>query len=239
MEKQSVRTLSKAKEPASKPLRRIAERDRARWAGTVARRLNKLFPDAKCALEHKTPLQLLVSTILSAQCTDKRVNMVTPVLFARFPTAQALADADLADLEEIIRSTGFYRNKAKNIKACCRMIVDRFGGRVPATMEELLELPGVARKTANVVLGNAFDVPGLVVDTHVSRISRRLGLTRETDPVKIERDLMDLLPASEWTMFSHRVIHLGRAICDARKPKCPECIFRDDCPRVGVSSRSR
>jgi endonuclease-3 len=208
--------------------------DMKAFAQTVVRKLKKLYPTAECALVHSTPLQLLISTILSAQCTDARVNMVTPILFKRFPTAKSLATADVSEIEEIVRSTGFFRNKAKNIKACCQMILDRFGGEVPRTMEELLELPGVARKTANVVLGNAFDTPGMVVDTHVGRITRRLGLTKQTDPVKVEQDLMKLLPPKEWTMFSHRVIYLGRQICQARKPNCPVCVFDEECPKVGV-----
>jgi endonuclease-3 len=201
------------------------------------RKLKRLYPDARCALQHRSPLELLVATILSAQCTDKRVNQVTPALFARYPTAEAFASADLGELQEMIRSTGFFRNKAKNIKACCEKIVREHAGEVPRTMERLLELPGVARKTANVVLGNAFGTPGLVVDTHVGRISRRLGLTKQTDPVKVERELAELVPPAEWTMFSHRVIQLGREICDARRPKCDACVFAADCPRVGVAAR--
>jgi endonuclease-3 len=211
--------------------------DKKAWAKTIVRQLAKLYPNADCALVHATPFQLLISTILSAQCTDVRVNMVTPILFGRFPTVRSLADADVKEIEAIIRSTGFFRNKAKNIKACCQMILSRFGGEVPRTMEELLELPGVARKTANVVLGNAFDTPGMVVDTHVGRISRRLGLTKHHDPVKVEHDLMPLLPSKEWTSFSHRVIYLGRQICKARTPDCPNCVFDADCPKIGVSQR--
>lgn len=205
------------------------------WANEVLARLKKRYPEATCALEHGTPLELLVATILSAQCTDKRVNMVTPGLFKRYPTADAFADADPQELESIIRSTGFFRNKAKSIRGACQMIRDRFGGHVPATMEELLKLPGVARKTANVVLGNAFGVPGLVVDTHVGRVTRRLGLTVQTDPQKVERELMELFPPKEWTHLSHRLIYHGRDTCIARKPKCSQCIFRDDCPRIGVT----
>lgn len=226
---------AKARVPAKAP-KTIAAKDRPAWASKVANQLKRLYPDAHCALEHQSPLQLLISTILSAQCTDKRVNMVTPALFARYSTAEDLAGADLDELQSIIRSTGFFRNKAKNIKACCQILVDRFAGEVPRTMEELLQLPGVARKTANVVLGNAFGVPGLVVDTHVGRISRRLGLTKHADPVKVESDLTKLLPDSEWTMFSHRVIYLGREICDARKPRCNACVFAGECPRLGVVS---
>src|SRR5438270_4556347 len=168
--------------------------------------LAKLYPDAHCALHHDNPLQLLIATILSAQCTDVRVNLVTPALFARYPDASAFAEAEIGELEKAIQSTGFFRNKARNINACCRVLIDRHDGRVPGTMEELVPLPGVGRKTANVVLGNAFQVPGITVDTHVGRLSRRMGLTEETDPEKVERDLMSLIPKKEWTMFSHRMI---------------------------------
>lgn len=216
-------------------VKRIGDEKRRKWAGTVVRELKRLYPDAHCALHHRSPLELLVATILSAQCTDKRVNQVTPALFARYPSAEAFAAADLGELQEMVRSTGFFRNKAKNIQACCEKIVREHSGEVPRTMEELLELPGVARKTANVVLGNAFGTPGLVVDTHVGRISRRLGLTKQTDPVKVERELAELIPPGEWTMFSHRMIHLGREICDARRPKCEACVLAADCPRVGVA----
>lgn len=225
----------KATKDAASPKGKSPIADKKAWAKSVCARLKEQYPDAKCALEHGSPLELLVATILSAQCTDKRVNMVTPVLFGRYPTVAELADADIPELESIIKSTGFFRNKAKNIKAASGTIRDRYGGKVPDTMEELLELAGVARKTANVVLGNAYGVPGLVVDTHVGRITRRLGLTSQTDPEKVERELMELLPPSEWTNFSHRVIYHGRDTCDAKKPKCSQCIFRDDCPRVGVT----
>jgi len=196
--------------------------------------LARLYPDARCALDCETPLQLLVATILSAQCTDKRVNLITPALFARYPDAAAFAAAKQEELERLIQSTGFFRNKAHNIIACCREIVARHGGQVPATMEELVPLAGVGRKTANVVLGNAFGVPGIPVDTHVARLSQRLGLTVETDPVKIERDLMQVVPKQEWTMFGHRVIYHGRQVCHARKPLCSACTLARQCPRVGV-----
>ncbi len=172
----------------------------------IVRRLAEVYPEAPCALAFADPLQLLVATILSAQCTDARVNRVTPALFARYPDAAAFADADRAELERLIQSTGFFRNKARNIQLCCSRIVEKHGGQVPATMEELTSLPGVGRKTANVVLGNAFAVPGIPVDTHVGRLSRRMGLTVHADPVKIERDLMALIPRKEWTMFGHRMI---------------------------------
>ncbi len=209
---------------------------RRRRAGRIVRALAKLYPDAHCALDHQTPLQLLVATILSAQCTDARVNLVTPALFARYPDAAAFAGADPAELEALIQSTGFFRNKARNIMACCRRLVEEHGGEVPSTMEELVPLPGVGRKTANVILGNAFDTPGITVDTHVGRLSRRLGLTEHTDPVKVERDLMALLPPKEWTLFSHRLIFHGRQVCHARKPDCAGCTLARLCPRIGVAT---
>jgi endonuclease-3 len=196
--------------------------------------LAKLYPDARCALDHETPLQLLVATILSAQCTDVRVNMVTPALFARYKTALDFANAKAAELERMIASTGFFRNKARNIIDCCKVIVEKHGGEVPDTLEELVQLPGVGRKTANVVLGNAFDTPGITVDTHVLRLSRRLGLTVHEDPVKVEFDLMAVLPEADWTMFSHRMIFHGRQVCFARKPNCPACTLNKLCPRIGV-----
>jgi endonuclease-3 len=201
----------------------------------INRGLAKLYPDAECALHHKNALQLLVATILSAQCTDVRVNLVTPALFARFRTAQDFAEADTTELETAIQSTGFFRAKTRNIKAACQAIVAKHGGDVPGTMEELTQLPGVGRKTANVILGEVFDVPGITVDTHVRRLSRRLGLTKHEDPVKIERDLMELLPPKDWTMFSHCMIFHGRRVCFARKPNCPGCILNKDCPKVGVA----
>ncbi len=203
-------------------------------AGKIVRKLAKLYPDAHCALNYANPLQLLIATILSAQCTDERVNKVTPALFARYPDAHAFASADQGELEKLIQSTGFFRNKAKSILACCRQLVEQHGGEVPATMEELVTLPGVGRKTANVILGNCFDVPGIVIDTHVGRLSQRMGLSENADPVKIERDLMDLLPRKEWTMFSHRMIFHGRQVCNARKPLCDQCQLAAICPREGV-----
>lgn len=208
--------------------------DLKRHARQVARALARLYPDAKCSLDHHGPLQLLIATILSAQCTDERVNQVTPALFARYPDARAFANADPRELETMIQSTGFFRNKAKNIIACCRAIVEKHGGEVPATLEELTQLPGVGRKTANVVLGNAFDVPGIVVDTHVHRLSRRLGLTRNNTPEKIEQDLMQLLPKKEWVAFGHRMIYHGRAVCKAQKPLCDQCALNSLCPKIGV-----
>lgn len=200
-------------------------------AAEIERRLLKAYPDAHCELNYANPLQLAVATILSAQCTDKRVNMVTPVLFKRYPTASSLAAADSDELGVIINSTGFFRNKAKNIIGMATAIVERHGGRVPASMSELLELPGVGRKTANVILGNAFGInEGVVVDTHVARLSSRFGFTKSTDAVTIEQELVPLFPRAAWTMISHLMIWHGRRVCDARKPRCEECMLSDICP---------
>lgn len=206
-------------------------------ARRIARQLARLYPDAECSLNHSSPLQLLVATILSAQCTDVRINQVTPALFARYPDANAFAEANQTELEQQIHSTGFFRNKAKNIIACCKQLVAHHGGQVPATMAELVVLPGVGRKTANVILGNAFGVPGMVVDTHVGRLSQRLGLTTSTDPVKIEYGLMALLPRKQWMEFGHRVIFHGRQVCHARKPLCEECGLAALCPRIGLDEK--
>jgi len=200
--------------------------------------LERSFPEAHTALEFQSPLQLLIATILSAQCTDERVNKVTPGLFAKYPDAQTLAGVSQEDLESIIRSTGFFRNKARAIRECCADIVSRFGGEVPRTLEELTTLRGVGRKTANVVLGNAFGIPGLVVDTHVTRVSYRLGLHNENDAVKIEHALMPLVPKEKWTVFSHWLILHGRRVCIARKPRCSVCPLLPHCPRVGVLASS-
>lgn len=203
-----------------------------------ARRINRIlaetFPDARCELDFKNPLELLVATILSAQCTDVRVNQVTPALFARYPTAEDYADADPEELEALIKSTGFYRNKAANIQGMAQTVCADYGGTVPHRMKDLVTLPGVGRKTANVVLGNAFDTPGITVDTHMGRIARRLGLTAQEDPVAVERDLMGLLPRKEWTLFSHRVIFLGRRVCKARRPACGVCPVARYCPSFGI-----
>ena len=198
--------------------------------------LQRAHPGARIALEFETPLQLLIATILSAQCTDKRVNMVTPGLFKRYPDAAAFAAVPQEQLEREIRSTGFFRNKARAIRECCADIVSKHGGQVPRTIEQLIALRGVGRKTANVVLGNAFGIPGIVVDTHVSRLSHRLGFTRESDPVKIEFALMPLIPKDRWTIFSHWLILHGRTICIARKPRCSICPLAVHCPRLGVTS---
>jgi len=201
----------------------------------VFARLKRAHPDAHCELDHETPLQLLMATILSAQCTDKRVNMVTPTLFKRFPTAQALADAQQEELEEIIKSTGFFRNKSKSLIGLGKALVERHGGAVPDSMETLVKLPGVGRKTANVILGNAFRKnEGVVVDTHVGRLSLRLGLTRETDPVKVEQELMPLIPREDWTMLAHVLVFHGRRICYARTPKCEICVLSEICPSSTV-----
>ena len=206
-----------------------------RQAAKVVRALKRDYPEAECALRYDSPLQLLVATILSAQCTDVRVNMVTGPLFAKYPTAGHLAKVPLKTLEKVIQSTGFFRNKAKNIKACCQQLVELYDGEVPEDLDLLVELPGVGRKTANVVLGTAFGhATGVVVDTHVSRITRRLGMTGEKDPVKCERELMQQLPRKEWINFSHRLIHHGRQVCDARRPDCDGCGMKKFCPRIGV-----
>jgi len=204
-------------------------------AALIYKRLNKEYPDAHCELDHENPLQLLIATILSAQCTDKRVNIVTPGLFKRYPSAALLADANPEELENIIKSTGFFRNKTKSLIGMARAVVERHRGEVPPTMEELTRLPGVGRKTANVILGNAFGTNvGVVVDTHVARLSLRLGLTRQTDPVRIELQLMKLFPRKVWAMLSHLLIFHGRRVCIARSPKCEMCVLSDICPSSRV-----
>ena len=201
----------------------------------ILKRLHKKYPDATTALHFRTPVEMLVATILSAQCTDKVVNEVTPALFAQYPTAKHYAEADPAELEQMIHRTGFFRNKAKNLIGMGKALVELYGGEVPGTMAEMLRLPGVARKTANVVLGNAFGkAEGVVVDTHVQRITQRLGLTNQKTPEKIERDLMSLLPKKEWIFYGHAIILHGRETCVARKPKCPVCVLEGVCPKVGV-----
>jgi endonuclease III len=197
-------------------------------------RLKRLYPDAQCSLDYETPVQLLIATILSAQCTDERVNQVTPALFKQFPDAAAMAAAPLETLEQLIHSTGFYRNKARNIQGTCQKIMAEFQGAVPKQMEQLLTLPGVARKTANVVLAHAYGInAGVTVDTHVKRLSYRLGLTKHTDPVKVERDLIRLLPQPDWENWSIRLIYHGRAVCNARKPDCGRCELADLCASAG------
>ncbi len=202
----------------------------------VARALENRYGHAECALIHDSPFQLLTATILSAQCTDERVNSVTPRLFQKYPTPAALAESTQADVESIIQSLGFFRAKSTNIRSMARQLVENHNGEIPQTLDELVELSGVGRKTANVVLGTAFGIPsGVVVDTHVRRITGLLGLTKNTDPVKIEADLQTLLPPSEWIQFSHRLIHHGRQICIARRPRCPECPLLPYCRRVGLA----
>jgi endonuclease-3 len=204
-------------------------------ADLIYRRLNKEYPDAHCELDHSSPLQLLMATILSAQCTDKRVNLVTPDLFRKYPDANALADADPDEVEDLIRTTGFFRNKTKSLLGMAKAVVERHGGEIPDTMAELTKLPGVGRKTANVILGNAFGVnEGVVVDTHVGRLSLRLGLTRQTDPVKVEIRLMKLFPKKAWAKLSHLLIFHGRRVCVARAPRCDVCILSDICPSSRV-----
>ena len=197
--------------------------------------LERTYPDAHCELNFSNPLELLIATILSAQCTDKRVNLVTAELFKKYRSAADYASAPLTELEGAIKTTGFFRNKAKNIKACCATLVAKHGGEVPRSMEELHALDGVGRKTANVVLGNAFNINvGIVVDTHVTRLANRLGLTKQTDAVKIEQELMQLVPQAQWTLFSHWLIWHGRRRCDARKPDCAGCEIAKQCPQIGV-----
>jgi endonuclease-3 len=217
--------MSAKRKPSARQIKLAAR------AGEIYDRLIAHYPNAHCALDFKTPFQLLIATILSAQCTDKRVNMVTPALFKRYRTPASLADADPAEVEEMIKSTGFFRNKAKSLLGMARAIAEKHRGRVPDSMDELVALPGVGRKTANVVLGNAYDRnEGIVVDTHVTRVSRRLGLTKHTDAVKIEADLMPLFDQPRWTMLSHLFIEHGRTICEARRPKCESCFLNDICP---------
>ena len=205
-----------------------------RRTGEIITLLKKRYPDARCALNHKNPLELLVATILSAQCTDVRVNKVTKDLFKKYKQTEDYAGAKPEILENDIRSTGFYKNKARSIIKCCKVIFEKYKGKVPATMEELVALGGIGRKTANVILGNAFGIPGITVDTHVKRVAYRLALTKNQDPVKIEYDLIEMVPKKEWTQFSHLMIFHGRYTCMARKPLCAECVLEGVCPRVGI-----
>ena len=209
------------------------------YALDVLSRLKRAYPDAHCELDHQTPLQLLIATILSAQCTDKRVNTVTPSLFQTFPTAASLADAPREKLEEIIRTTGFFRNKAKSLIGLGKALVERHNSEVPDSMDTLVRLPGVGRKTANVVLGNAFRKnDGIVVDTHVGRLSLRLGLSKKSDPVKVEQDLMPLFPRKDWALLAHLLIFHGRRVCRARAPNCEMCVLNDICPSTTVRRKS-
>lgn len=229
---QSLRPVPAAYRPGRESMAARSAR-----AAAIAERLERAYPGASCSLDFDSPFQLVIATILSAQCTDKRVNMVTPQLFARWPDPRSLAAAKPAQLEGVIRSTGFFRAKARSLLGCARALVDRHGGEVPKTLEELVHLPGVGRKTANVVLGSAFGISsGVVVDTHVGRICRRLGLTKHADAVRAERDLVRLVPRDHWIGFSHRLIEHGRTVCSARAPKCEECPLADLCPRAGVKT---
>ncbi|MFH1982042.1 MAG: endonuclease III [Pseudomonadota bacterium] len=205
----------------------------------IRKKLKAVYPGVKTQLDHSSPFQLLAATILSAQCTDRQVNQTTPGLFDAYPTAGAMSRAPVADIERLIHATGFYRNKAKNLSNCARALMDRHRGLVPDTMDALVKLPGVGRKTANVVLGAAFGIPGMVVDTHVARISRRLGLTAHTDPVHIERDLMAVVPRRDWSDFSLRLVYFGREYCRARSPRCPECPVTRWCPWEGKTADDR
>jgi endonuclease III len=228
--------VRKATTPTKTRARKVVRRRKppagpAKRAAMTLQRLKQTYPDAACALHHRDAYELLCATILSAQCTDARVNLVTPVLFARYPDAAALAQARQPELEEIIKSTGFFRNKSRSLIGMAQALVADHGGVVPRTMEQLRALPGVGRKTANVVLGNAYGVnEGITVDTHVTRVSRRLGLTRHDDPVKIEQDLMELIPREDWALISHLLIFHGRQVCVARRPRCWECVLSDFCP---------
>lgn len=206
--------------------------EKQKRAAKVVSLLAKHYPDAHCALDHENAFQLLVATILSAQCTDERVNKVTPTLFKRFPTPKSYLGADVLEIEQLVRTTGFYKNKAKNIKACAEQLVEKYKGEVPQTMEQLHSLPGVGRKTANVVLGNIFGVPGMVVDTHVTRLSNRLGFVKGTDAVKLEFELQKLIDKKDWTMYSHYLITHGRAVCTARNPDCKNCFLNLHCPQL-------
>lgn len=209
--------------------------EKKKQTAEVIKRLKKAYPGAHCALIHTTPFELLIATILSAQCTDVRVNIVTANLFRKYRSPADFVNVSLGELEKDIHSTGFFRNKAKNIQAACKRIIEEYGGKVPQTMDEMLTLGGVARKTANVVMGNAFGIAsGVVVDTHVSRLSQRLGLTKNKTPEKIERDLEQLVPKKNWVMFPHWLIYHGRQVCIARKPKCAECSLADICPKIGI-----
>ena len=220
-------SAAKAKHRQWKRERLTEKRPRA---NAIAARLARLYPELKVPLDHRNTFELLIAVMLSAQCTDAAVNRVTPELFRRYPDAESLARASTQDIEQIIRTLGLFRAKAKSLKGCARQLVDEFGGQVPATMDALTRLAGVGRKTANVILGHAFGTPGVIVDTHCKRLSQRLGLTRHKDPTRIERDLSRLLPPQEWTGFSHRLIIHGRRVCYARNPACSKCVLNDLCP---------
>lgn len=233
--REPARAATRKRSAPTTTKKKIAPTKKTALADEYYRRLRAAYPDAHCALDHRNAYELLVATILSAQCTDARVNMVTPALFARYPTASDLAGADREELEGLIKSTGFFRNKAKSLLGMASAVVERHGGEIPSTMDELTTLPGVGRKTANVILGNAFGKnEGVVVDTHVTRLANRLGLTTQSDPVKIEADLVRLVPRDRWTMLSHLLIEHGRRVCEARSPKCEICPLADICPSSRV-----
>ncbi len=217
----------------------ISQVEKRKRALKLYRALSKLYPSVRCELNFDTPLQLLVATVLSAQCTDKRVNAVTPALFKRYKNAEDFAGADLRELQSLIKSTGFYRAKAKNIKGLAIKIIESYGGEVPDSLEELVKLPGVGRKTANVVLGHAFDTPGITVDTHFGRLSRRFGWTKATDPVKVEFEVMELIPQKEWTNLSQRMIWHGRRVCHSRKPACAACPISSLCKSFGIGEMDK
>lgn len=219
---------------ASKKVKTRQDFDRERML-KVLRKLKKAYPDSKCSLIYETPFQLLIATILSAQCTDERVNQTTPALFKKFPDAKKMSKASIVEVEKLVRSTGFYKHKARNIVGTAKLLMEKHQGEVPARLEDLVELMGVGRKTANVLLGYAFGIPGLVVDTHVGRLSRRMGFTEEKNPVKVEAAMMEIVPKSEWIAYSHLLIDHGRALCMARKPNCEDCFLKAECPRVGVA----
>ncbi len=203
--------------------------DNKRKAAEIIKIFDKLYDDAECTLKYKDPLQLLIATQLAAQCTDERVNIVTETLFKKYKNVYDFANANVEELEQDIKPTGFFRNKARNIINCCKMIIKDYGGEVPDTLEDLLRLPGVGRKTANLVLGDIFGIPGIVVDTHAKRLSKRIGFTKNDDPEKIEYDLMEIIPRENWSKFCHQLVYHGRAVCKARKPKCDECLIRPYC----------
>jgi len=213
--------------------------EKRKQAGAIYRALTKHYPDVKCELNFTTPFQLLVATVLSAQCTDKRVNKVTPALFKKYPTPQKMSQAPILDLEDLVRTTGFFRAKARNLKALSNQLVEQYGGKVPPIQDELVTLPGVGRKTANVVLGHAFDIPGITVDTHFGRLSRRFGWSTHQDPVKVEMDVAQLIPEKEWTNLSQRLIWHGRRICFARKPSCGACPISKLCPSYGIGEMDK
>lgn len=220
-------SLKSAKRP---PRKRETLEEKSLRAGALAARLNEFYGDVECPLTHRNTFELLIAVILSAQCTDAAVNKVTPALFDRYPTPEALADAAIGDIEFLIRTLGLFRAKTKSLKRCAGQLVDEFAGAVPSAMEDLIKLAGVGRKTANVIRGHAFNLPGIAVDTHCGRLSRRLGLTRQHNPTKVEKDLARILPPAEWTGFSHRLILHGRRVCDARRPACERCTISDLCP---------